>query len=140
MVSEQSFLSGGVIDAVHAHVCLSIGQDMRPWSTGPIEGREESAYKMAEVVRWMGEADPTCDSFLLAATYAWYVIKFPVYRTARMATALMLIYVVLARENLRLVPPEEDLVKALFALRMGDIKTGQLATWLRGHGRIPRRR
>lgn len=131
MIATRCFLSGGAIDAIHAHVALCHGRDARlKGFNGLANGYTADA--LAAHVREMAAFVNDPDACRIAAAYAEQLLRRPLYRDALIATALTIICVVLARDGRTLLTPGADLCERLTAVRDGFLDGERLASWLRG--------
>jgi hypothetical protein len=137
VVFDRCFLSGAAIDAIHAHLALLMGREMRVLGYGPTSLENYTADRLTEDVRRLAAAEPTHDSCWVAATYA-HILARNLYKDLQVSTALMVAYVVLARDNRVLIAPEAELLTAGLALKRRDFDRDRFATGLRRRS-APRR-
>lgn len=130
MLAPELFLTKGALDAIHAHLALAMGREVRDL------GSRESGSHLYGVVELVAEVDsraasnPASDACWLAALYGMLILSNAPYRSANQATALMAMYVVLARDGRRLVADPLEVFTVVRAVRREDISLEHLAAWL----------
>lgn len=138
MALPDYLLTGRAIDAIHAHIAYALGREATPLGVRNTGDGIMHVFDAAAVVKEVEDrlkSSPPKDACWVAALYAVLLAPNEVYRNSNTATAMVAVYVVLARAGFRLVTTSREFFPVMYVVSKerrapGEVHEG-LADWLR---------
>jgi death on curing protein len=116
------------VEALHADLVRTFGGSHGLRDAGLLESAVDRARN-----RWSYDASTDVPS--LAAAYAVVVARNHAFIDGNKRTAFQTMYVFLALNGLRLVAPEDEVVRLMRDVATGAVNEDALAAWVREHVR-----